>query len=124
MSISRSKRANRKAAAEIRRHKCARHRVPNCDDSFCRRAITAAFYRTGKKRVKPPESPAAFDRLFYLIRHPEVIEEHVLAADDDTPAVEAVSAPAPKLSPISRPSTDVRRLTLRERIALGVPANA
>jgi hypothetical protein len=127
MCISRQKRARRLALATIRRMKCSQHRVPGCESRTCRIEIATAFYGNRKKKAdkQMETSPADLDRLFYLIRNPQTIEDYFLSTADETPVVETASAPLAKSVPLSSMEVaDTRRLTIRERIALGVPARA
>jgi hypothetical protein len=124
MSISKQKRARRAEMAALRRIKCFKHKVPNCDNRLCRREVVAAFfgtYKKGKGLGQVQASPADLDRLFYLIKHPQPVDNDFPAIIYESGPSLAPVSPAPLLAP---PAVvlDPRKLTLRQQYELSKSA--
>ena len=118
MPISKQKRSRRAELQELKKLRCFRHKIRNCDSAPCRQEVAVAFFGSRKKSDKPLEaSPTRLDRLFYLIRNPQYAENLFL---DDEPQIPETTLPSVSsgLLTTTKPVTDPRKLTLKQRIEM------
>lgn len=121
MPVSKQKRARRAELQQMRRMRCVSCHVRNCPQPRCKYQTAVDFYsrRRGKGGTRSEASPDRLEYLFRLIRNsnPYEIDKFLDAPIETIPANQPPSDNPPPAA------ANPRQMTIRERIALGVPAN-